>query len=359
MLRRSRLIMVFAVSAILVPLAAAEGGTAVTAAHARLRALVAAHRIDPPSASRQYALLAVAQERAIAAVWPGPGRARQAALGASRAMLAALFPDDETAPTGHGRSPYAVGIAQARALLAQRASDGYDLAWDGVLPSGPGIWHPASTPAIAPLRPRWGEVDAWFIPADERVLPPPPPAFGSPEFLAAVAEVRWYSDHRTPEQIDIARFWADGAGTPTPPGHWNQVACDLIDDAGWGEARAAAALSLTMRAVMDAGVCVWCAKYQYWLLRPSQADPGITLVVGLPNFPAYTSGHAGFSGAASEVLAYLFPTQASCLRAMAEEAAMSRIYAGIHYRFDSELGLWQGRRLAEVAIEMSAPRCCD
>jgi membrane-associated phospholipid phosphatase len=72
--------------------------------------------------------------------------------------------------------------------------------------------------------------------------------------------------------------------------------------------------------------------------------------VPLPNFPSYTSGHAAFSGAASEVLGDVFPEERTVLRAMAEEAAMSRVYAGIHYRFDSERGLAQGRAIARLAV---------
>jgi membrane-associated phospholipid phosphatase len=104
-------------------------------------------------------------------------------------------------------------------------------------------------------------------------------------------------------------------------------------------------------AVMDAGISCWDAKYTYWLLRPSQADSTIALPIGLPNFPAYTSGHSSFSGAASEVLAYLFPDMTTSLRSMADEAGMSRLYGGIHYRFDNEVGLAVGRGIAQLAIQ--------
>jgi hypothetical protein len=86
------------------------------------------------------------------------------------------------------------------------------------------------------------------------------------------------------------------------------------------------------------------------MIRPSQADPAITTPVGLPNFPSYVSGHATFSGAAAEVLGQLFPAERQQLRAMAEEAAMSRLYGGIHYRFDNERGLELGRKIAAFAL---------
>jgi membrane-associated phospholipid phosphatase len=162
-------------------------------------------------------------------------------------------------------------------------------------------------------------------------------------------EVRWFSDNRTPQQLQIAQFWADGAGTYTPPGHWNEIACNLLSQRNWSALRDARALALMNMAVMDAGICCWDAKYAYWLLRPYQADPAITTPVGKPNFPAYTSGHSTFSGAASEVLGYIFPSQLTQLRAMAEEASMSRVYGGIHFRFDSEVGLGAGRSIARDA----------
>ncbi|HYE07061.1 MAG TPA: vanadium-dependent haloperoxidase [Planctomycetota bacterium] len=340
--------------------APADAATVATTAHAALRELVAHHRLDPLLASRHHALLAVAQERAIAALGHRNASARQqreAVLGASAGMLMALF-SPAAAPVARGASPLAIGLAAARDVLAERAGDGHDLAWDGVLPTGPGLWYSSANPPAAPLRPRWSQTDAWFLDSDERFLPPPPPAYGSSEFVAALAEVRAISDTRTPEQLAIAQRWGDGPGTPTPPGHWNAIACALIDEACHDEGEAAAALSLVQRAVMDAGICVWHAKYAYCLARPPQADPAITTPIGLPNFPAYTSGHAGFSGAASEVLAYLFPERAGDLRAMAEEAAASRVIAGIHYRFDGEWGLWQGRQVAEAAIAAAVPVAC-
>jgi membrane-associated phospholipid phosphatase len=186
--------------------------------------------------------------------------------------------------------------------------------------------------------------------AGDQFRPPPPPAFGSPEFAAAVAEVRRFADTRTPGQLRFALFWADGAGTVTPPGHWNVIAADLIERYRLDERRAAHALALLNMAQMDAGIACWDAKYVYWLIRPSQVDPGIRLAVPLPNFPSYVSGHAAFSGAAAEVLAALFPAERRRLRAMAEEAAMSRLYGGIHYRFDSDRGLELGRKIAGLAL---------
>ena len=102
---------------------------------------------------------------------------------------------------------------------------------------------------------------------------------------------------------------------------------------------------------MDAAICCWRTKYTYYLPRPSQIDGKIKTATGIPNFPAYTSGHATFSGSASTVLSYIFPEQRETLQQQAEEAALSRLYGGIHYRFDNEAGLTCGRNIGKVAVQ--------
>jgi hypothetical protein len=101
---------------------------------------------------------------------------------------------------------------------------------------------------------------------------------------------------------------------------------------------------------MDAAIACWDAKYLYFNPRPQQMDSRIKTVVGLPNFPAYTSGHSTFSGAAATVLSYLNPTRTNAYEAMAKEASESRIYGAIHYRSDCEQGLRCGNRVAGFAV---------
>ena len=103
-------------------------------------------------------------------------------------------------------------------------------------------------------------------------------------------------------------------------------------------------------AIMVAGI--WCcdAKYYFHYPRSIQAIPGFKTILGTPNFPAYTSGHSTFSAAAAEVLSYIFPNEAQQCRAWAREAAESRIYGGIHCRFDAEAGLTQGKNVAVYTV---------
>lgn len=99
----------------------------------------------------------------------------------------------------------------------------------------------------------------------------------------------------------------------------------------------------------DAIVASHEAKYHYWLLRPTMADPAITLAIGLPNFPSYPSNHAAISAGMARILGHVFPAEKVRLDAHAEEAAFSRVLGGIHFRFDGEAGLELGRQVAAWA----------
>jgi len=213
-------------------------------------------------------------------------------------------------------------------------------------------WHSLDIPSRPPMLPAFGNVKCWnFDDATKAAIRPPvPPQPGTPAFEADLEELRKISKNRTREQQRITTFWSDGVGTYTPPGHWNRRAANLIYDNQFNEIRSARAMALVSTAIVDAGIVCWEAKYYYLLPRPKEADPSLTTGTGIPNFPAYASGHATFSGAAAEVLSYLFPSHQSDLRAWAQEAADSRVYGCIHYRFDSQNGLEHGKRVAEFAI---------
>ncbi|HEX9755291.1 MAG TPA: vanadium-dependent haloperoxidase [Gemmatimonadales bacterium] len=342
------------------------------------RDLVIKYRTDPPMASRFYALVSVGQDRAVTAalgfVGAGPRVLdHAAAVGASAAVLTYAYPSEAALIDSLARADLgnplwsadplvnvaagdSVGRAIAAELIAERSTDGSGAVWTGTIPTGPGMWFSSLVPPQPPLRPLWGTVRPWLMAHGDQFRPESPPAFGSSGFQAALAEVRQYSDSRTQRELDIATHWGDGAGTYTPPGHWNRIAADLVIWYNLTERDVARVLAVLNRAMMDAGIAVWDAKYTYWLLRPSQAEPAITTPVGLPNFPSYVSGHSGFSGAASEVLGYFFPEERARLREQAEEAAMSRLYGGIHFRFDNEVGLRMGRAVGAIVIDHERSR---
>lgn len=364
------------------------------------RGLVMKYRTSPPNASRVYALVSVAQHDALAlaaehhrrynrtppsvmdervqpvlgaeltATYPSDHAAVATAsalvlahLYSSRAEVAAL----ERRSAEHKgsrlkgglslRSDIEAGERIGRAVAARvidRAKDDgskRQIPWPGEIPRGPDKWFSSESPAVEPLRPRWGFVKPWLLERGDQLRPPPPPELGSTEFNEALDEVRRYSQMRKPEQLRIAKLWADGPGTSTPPGHWNEIAADLIRQRRLDEIEAARVMAYLNMALMDAGIACWDAKYSYWLIRPSQVDPTIGLPVGLPNFPAYPSGHSTFSAAAAEILGLFFPEDQERLRLMAEEASMSRIYGGIHYRFDAKEGLRLGQAIGRLAAQ--------
>jgi hypothetical protein len=200
------------------------------------------------------------------------------------------------------------------------------------------------------LVPLFGKVKLWNVPNVETVRPGPPPAPGSEEFRKDVDELKRIKENLTIEQRRIANFWNDGLNTYTPPGHWNRIAKETVVKNRLSPVKTAQVFAYMNMSIMDAGISCWDAKYYYHYPRPIQTIPEFKTILGTPNFPAYTSGHATFSAAAAEVLSYFFPSEAQKLQNWAKEASESRIYGGIHYRFDAESGLAQGKSVGGYSV---------
>lgn len=213
-------------------------------------------------------------------------------------------------------------------------------------------WDNLETP-VRPvgLVPFFGKVKMWNVPTVEEVRPIAPPAPGTPEFEVNAKELKDYSKNLTENQRKIANWWSDGFNTYTPPGHWNRFAKNFIIQYKFNPIRSARTFAYMNMAIMDAGISCWDAKYYYHYPRPIQTIPGFKTILGTPNFPSYTSGHSTFSAAAASVLSYIFPNETNQCNAWAEEAAMSRVYGGIHYRFDAEVGLDQGNKVAKYTVD--------
>ena len=332
------------------------------------RGFVAKNRSSVFVAFRTYALTSVAQLEALRAAERAHASRRAAIAAASAVVLTYVYsadgptlealvrqqvdsPDWVERHGGDAAEGEALGRAAGAAVVERAKSDGYTDAWTGSVPTGEGKWFSSTTPPTPPLGATLVDARPWLLRSVDQFRPAPPPAFGSPKFLADLAEVRRISDTRTREQDSIAKFWAFGAGTYTPPGYWNEEATTLARAAHWNERRTVGLLALMNMVAMDAIIASNDAKYTYWLLRPSQADPAITLSMALPNFPAYPSNHATISAAMAEVIAAAFPREAERLRAAADQAALSRVYGGIHYRFDGEAGLALGRKVARYGLK--------
>lgn len=276
---------------------------------------------------------------------------RQAALLSGRATAS-----DIAAGLALGQAVANIVITRARGD-GMGASVGNATLWrslaDQATARGEIPWKSLESPPRPPMLPLFGRVTPWMMTTADIVVerPGPPPSTSSQEMALELAEVKNTLQHLTRRQLAIAYKWADGAGTPTPPGHWNFIAAPYIADAQFSEVRAARALALLNMSMQDAAVACWDAKYTYFNPRPSQLDRSIRTAVGLPNFPAYTSGHSTFSAAAAEVLSYLFPSAAASFDADKEEASISRLYAGIHYRSDIEVGKAHGKRIGAYTVQ--------
>lgn len=200
----------------------------------------------------------------------------------------------------------------------------------------------------------FGQVKTWAVKDLVAIRPPLPPALNSAEFKKDVDELLAIAKNRSSEQRRIANFWADGTSTYTPPGHWNRIACTSIVGEQYNPLRSARTLAYMNMAIMDAGIACWDAKYYYHYPRPVQVIPGFKALLGTPNFPSYVSGHSTFSSAGAAVLSYIFPQAAATFDTYAKDASESRIYGGIHFRFDCEEGLKLGQRVAKETIELAA-----
>lgn len=110
-------------------------------------------------------------------------------------------------------------------------------------------------------------------------------------------------------------------------------------------------MALLNMVMMDAAIVCWDTKYFYFNPRPTQMLPAVKTLTGIPNFPSYISGHATFSGSAATILAHIIPEKAAIYEAMAEEAGMSRFYAGIHLLTDCTVGLQVGKNVGSYAVQ--------
>jgi membrane-associated phospholipid phosphatase len=360
---------------------------------------IRADRTAPPIASRSLAVAHVAIYDAVngiarthepylvpSAVSTSASSVAAASAAAHKALLS-LFPShtstfDELhaailAPIPNGpqkTNGIAWGEFVASQILAARSNDGSSAIVQPPGGSGPGVWIP-TPPAFLPyLLPQWGFVAPFGMSSSSQFRPSGPPALDSQQYAADYEEVKQLGaavgSTRTEDQTEIALFWADGAGTETPSGHWNSIAQTIAAARGNTLEENARLFALLNIAMADAAICAWDAKYTFDFWRPvtaiAFAEPELNWMsfIVTPPFPDYVSGHSTFSAAAATVLPLFYGTEdlpfttgsdflpgvfrsfSTCLDA-AEEAALSRIYGGIHFRSASEDGLQAGIRIGE------------
>jgi len=274
----------------------------------------------------------------------------------ARLISGANVRSDLEAGEALGKLVAAKFVARARTDRAG-AAVGNPTVWENIkqtcIARGEIPWESQETPARPPMLPLFGAVKTFLFDSLTMVTtirPPAPPSTGSQQMKDETEEIYQITKNLTREQLRIADFWADGIRTYTPPGHWNYIAAADFAAQRFSEPRWARNMALLNMAIMDAGVVCWDAKTFYYNPRPMQMDQRIKTGIGLPNFPAYISGHSTFSGAASTVLGYIIPAKADQYTAMAKEASVSRMYGAIHFRSDCEQGLIAGQKVGGYAV---------
>jgi hypothetical protein len=235
-------------------------------------------------------------------------------------------------------------------------------------PVGPGLWVPTPPAFLSALQPFWGSNRPFALASGGECDPGPPLAYSeetSSVFFSETIECYDVVTNLSPEQRAIALFWSDDPGiTSTPPGHSVSILTQVLRNRGFALDVAAEAYAKVGIAVADAFISCWSTKYRYNLLRPVTyihrlIDPAWSSLLVTPPFPEYTSGHSVQSGASAQVLTDMFgslaftdhthddrglaPRSFSSFFDAAEEAALSRLYGGIHFRTAIALGLEQGR----------------
>jgi PAP2 superfamily len=317
-------------------------------------ALEAIQRSKPGQhqAFRLMAYVSLAQLNAVAKE-QNADRPRDITAAASMRVIAGILPTQaqfaeeryrELNPQGSG---YDRGVS--RRVLHQAHKDGFGQPWEGQAPQAAYVWRSLANPPAPPAFPGFGSVRPFYLEKGDVFRPGLPPEIGSTKFHTDLAEVRSYAASPTSESMRLAKLYDMSTGTLVA-GFWNERAAELIRSNGRSELQSATVLAAMNTAMMDALIACHDAKYAYWVPRPKQVDPSIKPLIGVPNHPSYPSNHSCVSTTAALVLSHFFPQAGPQLLGIATDAGLSRIYAGLHFRFDVEAGEEIGRKVASIAI---------
>jgi hypothetical protein len=259
-----------------------------------------------------------------------------------------------------------IEMAEFASLDGQDACQLSNFPVDYTPPAGDSLWVPQAGQTA--LQPYWGDKRCFVVDYVTLDMVPAMPVDYSEDpgsdFYNQAVSVYQASIDQTEEEETIARYWADGANTITPPGHSISMVRNILIHEAKDLSFSAEAYARVGMAVSDAFVQCWKTKYHYNLLRPityirEQIDPAWTPLIGTPPFPEFTSGHSSQSSAFAAVMNELFgenyaftdsthgenfggPRTFENFDECAQEAAVSRLYGGIHYPMGNETGIIQG-----------------
>lgn len=245
------------------------------------------------------------------------------------------------------------------------------------MPAGDSIWEPTPPRYGSLVQPHWGDVRL-FVNYNINFVPSLPCNFDtaktSPMYLAAL-EVYNTNKNLTAEERSIAQYWSDGAGTITPPGHMIRICSQLLANKNADLQYSALTYCLVGMSLSDAFVVCWKTKYKHHLLRPityiqRYISASFKPIILTPPFPSFVSGHATQSAAACVIFSKMFgekislvdhtndklemePRKFYSVKSIAEEAANSRLFGGIHYKFDNEIGLQVGEQVGNEILKLN------
>lgn len=339
---------------------------------------VAVAELEAPEASRVYVLLAITLYDSYHRARKEPvyfidapkydslqvGNIVSESLMAERAqtLLAYLFPDQDFNARLNGSRSDLSSVAFVKNLLV-------------ALPKPAEIIQYSEETGEKLVLPEWAGAPPLELASADMFRPAGPPGFDNTDFLVALQHVQRdgenISEFRLADASLSAAFWGNPAGTKTPPGHWNRIALEAIEDLPL-ERQLDVLLALNI-ALYDVGIAAWDCKYHFNSIRPhayirshDTENPDWTAMGTVPLHPEYVSGHSAFSGAAAEILTQFLGQRSFCniseemwnlercfssFSAAAKEAGQSRIYGGLHFDFSNRDGLELGRDVAKNTLE--------
>jgi len=253
----------------------------------------------------------------------------------------------------------------------------------------PGRWQPTPPDYMDGIEPHWREIRPLVIDSADQFPPEPPTPFSidkGSQFYEEMMEVYETGNNLTDEQEEIAKFWDCNPYVShhqghvmfatkkiTPGGHWIGITAIASRQSGANLMQATEAYAFTSIALMDAFISCWDEKYRSNLIRPEtvinqHVDPDWTPLLQTPPFPEYTSGHSVISASAAVALTHVYgenfafldttevmyglpPREFKSFKQASEEAAISRLYGGIHYMPACSVGVIQGRKVGNFVVE--------
>jgi len=257
-----------------------------------------------------------------------------------------------------------------------------------------GLWVPTPPMYATGLEPLWNTIRPFVLDSASQCQPGRPPAFSMNKnsvYFRSLMEVKETPEQLSEEQKHIADFWDDNPFKMnvfghvmfatkkfSPPGHWMNIVGIASKNAGADFATTVSVYAHTSIALFDGFISCWDEKYRSLYVRPEtvindKLDANWHPYIQTPPFPSYTSGHSTISAAAAEVMTRFFGdtlafTDTSLLefgianreiksfREAAQEASLSRLYGGIHYRFDLDSGNVAGKKVGKVVVDKLIPQ---